>query len=157
DKEAETARPSEIATAAAGGKDEVETDVERLLARARAAAARGDYGRAVDDAYAALLRRLDGDGLIRIHISRTNADYGGDRKVQPERAGPVRAVVRDVERVQFGAPPASAEVFDSVLGRVVPIAQRSLAAVLLVLAIGASLSCSSLRRVRRGPADDSPS
>ena len=54
---------------------EVETDVQRLIARARGHAARGDHARAIDDAYAALLRRLDGDGLIEIHPSRTNGDY----------------------------------------------------------------------------------
>src|SRR6185436_5251829 len=38
---------------------EVETDVDRLLNRARAAAAAGDYARAIMDLHGALLRRLE--------------------------------------------------------------------------------------------------
>src|SRR5690606_23799267 len=53
----------------------LETDVDRLLARARQAAERGDFAAAVRDAYAALLRKLDRDGLIEVHRSKTNGDY----------------------------------------------------------------------------------
>src|SRR6185295_7827375 len=41
----------------------VETDVQRLLERARAAAAQGDYEGGISDAYAALLRKLEGAGV----------------------------------------------------------------------------------------------
>jgi hypothetical protein len=58
-----------ITVATADGEDPaaaaarlVETDVQRLLERARAAAAAGDFFAAVGDAYAALLRKLEGSG-----------------------------------------------------------------------------------------------
>jgi hypothetical protein len=116
-----------------------ETDVERLLSRARAAAAKGDFDRALADAYAALLRRLDGDGLIEIHPFFTNGDYvralrdheGGGRAL----AEPVRSVFRDVERVQFGSEPASSSLFQSVYARVVPLATRAAGALAVVLAL----------------------
>ncbi len=119
----------------------VETDVERLLARARDAASRGDYARAVDDAYAALLRRLDGDGLIEIHTSRTNGDYVRALGERPELKAQVRSIVRDVEDVQFGATPASASVFQSVLARVAPIASRVAGVLLLLVGLGGVVSC----------------
>jgi hypothetical protein len=119
----------------------VETDVDRLLARAREAAARGDYARAVDDAYAALLRRLDGDGRIEIHPSRTNGDYVRALGSERELRAAVRAIVRDVESVQFGATLPSETVFQSVLARVLPIATRVSAVLLLMLGLGSSVSC----------------
>ncbi len=136
-------------------KSAVETDVDRLLARARAAAARGDYARAVDDAYAALLRRLDGDGLIEIHPSRTNGDYvrrlgsydGGSAPKPPLTAGrpdlkeEVRSIARDVEGVQFGATPPSEPVFRSVLERVLPLVGRALALALVFFGLSVGLSC----------------
>ena len=101
EEKAPAARPTPAEAGEARGRDRRGAPAR---ARARAAAARGDYARAVDDAYAALLRRLDGDGLIEIHPSRTNGDYVR----APRASGPIsRArcdrVVRDVERVQFGA------------------------------------------------------
>ncbi|MEZ4309278.1 MAG: DUF4129 domain-containing protein [Polyangiaceae bacterium] len=104
----------------------VETDVERLLRRAQEAAARGDFERAVEDAYAALLRRLDGAGLIEIHPSRTNGDYVRALRDRPELRTNVRAIVRDVERVQFGDEAPSANIFRAVFDRVVPIATRAI-------------------------------
>ncbi|MEA2700939.1 MAG: hypothetical protein QOI66_5210, partial [Myxococcales bacterium] len=65
----ETAALTPDSAAAEQQAKAVERDVDRLLARARAAAARGDYVAAVDDLYAALLRRLEGDGHVRIHPS----------------------------------------------------------------------------------------
>jgi hypothetical protein len=119
----------------------IETDVERLLARARAAAARGEYARAVDDAYAALLRRLDGDGLIEIHPSRTNGDYVRNLRDRPDLKGAVRGIVRDVEGVQFGATPPSEPVFRSVLERVIPLVSRALSILIVFLGLSSALSC----------------
>jgi hypothetical protein len=119
----------------------IETDVERLLARARAAAERGDYTRAVDDCYAALLRRLDGDGLIEIHPSRTNGDYVRSLGERPELKGEVRSIVRDVEGVQFGDTTASEPLYRSVLSRVVPLVSRALALGIVFLGLSVALSC----------------
>ncbi len=117
----------------------VETDVERLLSKARQAAGRGDYEQAIADAYAAMLRRLEGDGLIDVHASRTNADYLRALRKRPELAAPVRAIVQDVERVQFGATAASPSLFESLLARVLPLTARSV--LLLVFALAATLVC----------------
>jgi hypothetical protein len=142
---------------AAAPRGPVETDVERLLARARAHAARGDHARAVDDAYAALLRRLDGDGLIEIHTSRTNGDYVralGDR-ADLRRA--MRSIVRDVEDVQFGHTAPSERVFRSVLERVLPIATRAASVLILLFGLGAVLSCGGEPVEASGLGDRSPS
>jgi hypothetical protein len=130
--------PGEAAPAARGP---VETDVDRLLARARAAAERGEYGRAVDDCYAALLRRLDGDGLIEIHPSRTNGDYVRALGDRPDLKGAVKDIVRDVEGVQFGDKAPSEPLFRSVLARVVPLVSRGLALALVFLGLSVALSC----------------
>ncbi len=137
----------------------VETDVERLLSRARAAAARGDYARAIDDAYAALLRRLDGDGLIEIHPSRTNGDYVRRLGERPDLKGPVRSIARDVEGVQFGATPPSEPVFRSVLERILPLVGRALAVALLFFGLSAAASCTphGHNGGDEGHADTSPS
>jgi hypothetical protein len=149
---------AEDAEAASAPRGPVETDVERLLARARDAAARGDYARAVDDAYAALLRRLDGDGRIEIHPSRTNGDYVRALRAEPDLRRSVRSIVRDVEGVQFGATAASETVFQSILARVIPIATRVGAVLLLVLGLGTSVACGDADELQdTGYGDTSPS
>lgn len=141
DPVAEDAPQQGVTTPATSPRGPIETDVERLLARARASAAQGDYGRALDDAYAALLRRLDGDALIEIHPSRTNGDYTRMLRDRPDVAGPVRGIFRDVERVQFGASPPSERLFHSVLERVVPLVSRALSVAVIFLGLAAALSC----------------
>jgi hypothetical protein len=139
----------ETVAEAAAARGPVETDVDRLLARARAEAGRGDYARAIDDVYAALLRRLDGDGLIDIHPSRTNGDYVRALGERPDLKREVREVVRDVERVQFGDAPPSEPVFRAVLGRVLPLVGRAGAAILVCLALSTLTSCTTLDRATR--------
>ncbi len=131
-------------TAAPAPRGPVETDVDRLLARARAAGARGEYGRAIDDAYAALLRRLDADGHIEIHPSRTNGDYVRQLRKHAALRGPVREVVREVERVHFGATAPSELAFRTVLDRVVPLVSRALAVAFFCVGLSAVVSCSPL-------------
>jgi hypothetical protein len=122
---------------------EVETDVERLLGRARAAAAAGDYGRAIIDLHAALLRRLEGAGLVAVHPSRTNGDYvRAVAGAKPALAPPVRSIVTDVERVQYGDGTASSELFQTLLARVQLVTLDKLLTLVLVggLLLGAG-SC----------------
>jgi hypothetical protein len=119
----------------------VETDVDRLLARARACAGRGEFDEAVELAYAALLRRLEGTGHIDMHESLTNGDYVRALRQHPDLAQQVRQVVRDVERVQFGAAPASAGLFESVLQRVLPLVGRAAALLLLLLSSTTLMGC----------------
>lgn len=118
----------------------VETDVDRLLRMARDAAARGDFEQAIELAYAALLRRLDGDGAIDIHHSRTNGDYVR-RLVDPHTRMQVRDVVRDVERVQFGTIIPDAGLFQSLLARIGPLIGRALTLLLLLAVPLANGSC----------------
>lgn len=112
-------------------------DVAAMLERARAAARAGDFAAAIRAAHAALLYRLDHDGLIRVDPSRTNGDHLRDLRDKPELRAEVREVVRDVEQVQFGSAPASASLFERVFARVSAIATRTGAlGLLLVLLVG---------------------
>jgi hypothetical protein len=115
----------------------VETDVERLLASARAAAAAGDFARAIRDVHAALLRRLEGAGLVAVHPSRTNGDYvRAVARAKPALAAPVRSFVVDVERVQYGHGTATGELFQALLARFGQVSPDKL----LVWALFAALS-----------------
>ncbi len=111
----------------------VETDVARLLRRAREAAGRGDHEQAMADAYAAALRKLEGEGLLDLHSSHTNADHLRALRDRPELAGELRIIVGDVEQVQFGATAANATLFESLLARVLPLTSRALGVLALVL------------------------
>jgi hypothetical protein len=129
---------------------EVESDVDRLLARARAAAAAGDYARAIMDLHAALLRRLEGAGLVTVHPSRTNGDYvRAVAGAKPGLAAPVRSIVTDVERVQYGDGTASADLFAALLARVQLVTLDKL--MVLVLAAAAALGAGSCNPQRPGP------
>jgi Domain of unknown function (DUF4350)/Domain of unknown function (DUF4129) len=155
DRDEPALKPSEAAAeVAAAMRGPIETDVERLLALARAHAERGDFDRALDFLYAALLRRLEGDGLIRVRPWRTNGDYLRDLRARGDLHASVRAIVREIERVQFGAAQASSHLYSSLLDRVTPLVTRVLAVVSLAVVLGALASCSSHRR---GAWDDSPS
>jgi len=134
----------------------VERDVNRLLARARAAAAAGDYPAAVGDLHAALLRRLEGDGHIRIHRAATNGDYVRELRARaPALAAPVSDVTGAVESIQFGVTPAS-NLYQALLERVTGLLEASprviaVVAFLLLATVGAS--CDTMRSDWR----DSPS
>ncbi|WP_437869642.1 DUF4350 domain-containing protein [Sorangium sp. So ce363] len=143
DEAKEEKAPARGPTPEETARREVETDVQRLLARARSHASRGDHARAIDDAYAALLRRLDGDGLIEIHPSRTNGDYVRSLRERPDLNGAMRSIVRDVEGVQFGVTPPSEPIFRAVMDRVVPLVSRALALAFVAFGLSAALSCIS--------------
>lgn len=129
------------ATDAVAAARQVETDVDRLLRLAHEAAARGEFEAGIDHAYAAALRRLEGDGLIDMHNSLTNGDYVRGLNSQPALANPLREIVRDVERVQFGTTPPDAALFERVLGRVLPLVNRTAAVLLLLVGSGLLWSC----------------
>jgi len=134
----------------------IERDVNRLLARARAAAAAGDYLAAVGDLHAALLRRLEGDGHIRIHSSATNGDYLRElRSRAPVLAAPVGEVTGAVESIQFGVTPAG-HLYRALLERVTALLEASMrvAVVLAFFALAmVGASCDTMRSDWR----DSPS
>jgi hypothetical protein len=102
----------------------IETDAERLLARAKAKAARGDYAGALADLHAALLRHLDQKGLIALHSASTNGEYVRSLREHPHLQSTLRDTVREVERVQFGAATPGDEVFQRLLRSVVPVVSR---------------------------------
>jgi len=136
--------------------EQLARDVNTLLDQARAAASAGDYARAIHRAHAALLHRLDHDGLIRVAPFRTNGDYVRDlaqhQVAQAELRREVRDIVRDVEQAQFGTTRPDASLYERVLQRVLPIATRRSAALLALLAVNL-LSCDT----RNYPFDHSPS
>ena len=114
---------------AAAAARQVETDVQRLLDRARAAAARGDFGAALDDAYAALLRKLEGSGIVTVESHRTNGDHVRDVGRQLPALRPrMQAVVSNVEEVQFGGSAPTESRFRSVMLDVVGLLGERLAA-----------------------------
>ena len=147
------ADPAALPTAAGPGEQHVR-DVSALLDQARAAASAGDYNRAIQRAHAALLHRLDHDGLIRVAPSRTNGDYVRDLGPQPDLRGSVRQIVRDVEQVQFGTTAADASLYERVIQRIVPIATRRGDTLLMLLAACSLYSCDTTRIY---PFDRSPS
>jgi hypothetical protein len=119
-----------------------ETDVERLLARARQAADAGDFGRAVIEVHAALLRRLEGEGIVEVHPHRTNGDYArAVERARPALAPALRDIVTDVEVTQFGGVAAGAPLYESLLGRATKLIRATLAAMVLALPFGALLGC----------------
>lgn len=132
EEEEDVAKPDAPAASPAARRI-VETDVQRLLRLAREAAGRGDFDGGIAHAYAASLRRLEGDGLIEIHSSRTNGDYLRALRPSPALASQLAAITREVERVQFGAAAPTVSLFEEVMARVVPLATR---VVLLLLLVG---------------------
>ncbi|HMF39210.1 MAG TPA: DUF4129 domain-containing protein, partial [Polyangia bacterium] len=141
---------------------QVETDVQRLLARARAAAAAGDFGTAVDDAYAALLRKLEGAGIVTVESHRTNGDHVRDVGRQLPTLRPrLQTVVTNVEQVQFGGAAPTEGRFRSVLADVLGLLSEKLAGWLpFVVKLGLGLALAgavSSCHVNREGWDRSPS
>jgi hypothetical protein len=155
--------PPEPAPGAAAAAPElrraVETDVQRLLDRARAAAAAGDFARGLADAYAAWLRRLEGEGIVRVETGRTNGDHLRQvRGKLPAAARPMREIIGTVERVQFGGDVPDEGTFRSVHDGVLRLLSESFparAGLLLVLAclLGSVTGCMG----QRGNWAESPS
>ncbi len=77
------------------------SDAEVLLARADAHARRGELDAALFTYLAAALRALDQRGAIRLSRDRTNGEYVRACKEKPSRT-PLREIVGEVDRVQFG-------------------------------------------------------
>jgi hypothetical protein len=120
---------------------QVETDVQRLLERARSEAAAGDFRAAIGSAYAALLRRLEGAGVVHVEPDQTNGDYV--RKVTHDRPAIARQmseVVDAVETAQFGDGEVTRQGFDGVFARVTGLLAERMGVLLLagLLMVGAS-------------------
>lgn len=130
------------AAQAAAANRAMETDVERLLSLARESAKRGAFSDAVDFSHAALLRRLDHEGLIRLHASRTNGEYVRELRGNASLVDPVRDVLRRVDRAQFGPQGAGSTIFDDIHARVIAIVKTVGPLVLLLTTLlGAGMAC----------------
>jgi hypothetical protein len=146
DEETSDDKPEMPPEAAAIPRGPIETDVDRLLAKARSLAQAGKYDEAIDSAYAALLRRLEGDGLLDLHPSRTNGDYVRALRDRQELKQALRHIATDVERVQFGDSEASPTLFESIYARVLPLVGRTAAVVALLLGATHVSSCEAPRQ-----------
>ncbi|HEY3594925.1 MAG TPA: DUF4350 domain-containing protein, partial [Polyangiaceae bacterium] len=102
------------ASASVGEERQVDTETASLLAQARRAAGEGRFGDGITKAYAALLRQLEQDGVIRLHPSRTNGDYLRDLRPRAALHDSVRPIVRAVEHAQFGEAMPSSQEFDAI-------------------------------------------
>lgn len=135
----------------------METDVDRLLALAQRAAEQGAYGEAVDFTHAALLRRLDHEGLIRLHASRTNGEYIRELGANATLLQPVRDALRRIDRAQFGPDDPRRSVYDEIRERVTAIVKTvGPMALLIVAAFGSTLACDAPASTRY-PWSTSPS
>lgn len=141
DDDAPAPLPPQTSSADDRTRTVVERDVDRLLARARDAAAAGDFAAAVADLHAALLRRLAGDGHVRIQAWATNGDYVRElRGRAPDLAGPVREVVAVVEAAGFGGGVPSERTYQGLLQRITPLLARS-AVLVMAMCLALSPSC----------------
>jgi hypothetical protein len=120
-----------------------ETDVDRLLARAKAEAAAGRYEEALRYIHGALVHALNGAGHIRVDPARTNGDYLRELRARPQLYAPVREVFRGIEGVQFGGRAPSGELFQQMLDRVLPILRNVITLFALLLAVQSIGACSS--------------
>jgi hypothetical protein len=127
-----------------------ETDVQRLLARARDEAARGDFAAACSTAYAAALRALEHRRLLELHRSRTNGDYLRQLGAHPAEREQLRGVVREIETVQFGHAPPDQARYERILARVAALVGQAATLLLLVAAPFLFTGCSD------GPTPDAP-
>jgi len=111
------------------------SDAEALLARASEHALRGELDRAALLYLAAALRALDRRGAIRIARHRTNGEYVRACK-DGEAAPQLRAIVRAVDRVQFGHEAPTREAIADVAARAAWIVRAAVVASLLLLLVG---------------------
>lgn len=126
-------------------------DEQALLARAEAALAAGDLVAALHAFLAATLRALDRRGALQIARDRTNGEYV--RQCQDEAArATLKELVREVDRVQFGAYQAEQD-------RVRGLGQRAAAIVRAVLPLGLLLfvACGGADSRKWAPATGNPS
>ncbi|MEM7153850.1 MAG: DUF4129 domain-containing protein [Myxococcota bacterium] len=140
--------------------DDVEArvlDADRLLAQARDFASSGRWLDAIERAHAALLRRLDRRGEIRLHRSRTTGDYLRELRAHPELRGPVREALREIDRAYFGGQAPDQTVFESILARVQAVLRQAGSTALVWALIIMGLGCGAISDALRYRWDESPS
>jgi hypothetical protein len=128
-----------------------ETDVQRLLERAKAFASQGHFAEATNHVYAALLRHLDYAGLLHLHASKTNGDYVRALREQPAWRDALKTCARDVEQIQFGTASPTQTSFSALLSRVEPLVMRGFGILVLLLVLLPSAACSEGAKERPKP------
>jgi hypothetical protein len=101
-------KPATVETHAAPEPLATGLDPSAILARAADLARRGDLDAALHTYLAAALRALDARGAIHIARDRTNGEYVRGCK-DGEACAPLREIVLEVDKVQFGGTRADAE------------------------------------------------
>lgn len=137
------ARPKSGAAESPAEPRQVETDVSRLLERARRAAEAGQYEAAIGALYAALLHGLGARGVLRVDPTYTSGDYLRALSGHADLAREFRGISRSVERVQFGRSPADAGLFEELRARVLSLLKSGIAVGLLLLASTPLTGCSA--------------
>lgn len=114
----ERVRPNTAQPAKRPPPPEPETisDAEAALREADEHARRGDYGRALSLYLAASLAALDRRGAIRLARHRTNGEYVRACAEDASRQ-PLREIVREVDKVEFGKLPPTGESVAHVASR----------------------------------------
>jgi hypothetical protein len=118
-----------------------DTDVTRLLDKARRAAERGELGPAIDAAHAAAVQGLAAAGQVEVDRDRTNGDYLRELRKDPPTQQEFRAIVGRVEAAQFGGAAPSRGTFDQVHEQVLALLRRLAVLSLWLLAGAALLGC----------------
>lgn len=132
------------------------TDAEAALRMAEELRRRGEYARALGLYLAAALTALDRRGAIRIAKHRTNGEYVRfctDDASKP----PLREIVREVDKVQFGKIDPTEEAVARVAQRAVALVRHTATTALTVLAVLAFTSgCNGpgMKRPYDDPAGD---
>lgn len=122
-----------------------DTDVTRLLDKARRAAERGELDVAIDAAHAAAVQGLSAAGRVEVDRDRTNGDYVRQLRSDPPLQQEFRAIVGKVEVAQFGGVAPTRGSFDQVLDQVLSLLRRLAVLSLLLLASSALLGCGPSR------------
>lgn len=116
---ADTPKALNVATATERAKlpePETISDAEAALRDADEHARRGDLARALGLYLAASLAALDRRGAIRLARHRTNGEYVRACATDPS-CWPLREIVREVDRVEFGKVPPTSEGVANVASR----------------------------------------
>lgn len=110
------------------------SDAEAALQMAEEHRRRGELGRALALYLAASLTALDRRGAIRIAKHRTNGEYVRFCTEEDARP-PLRDIVREVDKAQFGKIAPSEESVTRVAARATALVRRTAAAALVALAV----------------------
>ena len=133
---------------------EAVSDAEAALRLAEEHRSRGELKQALALYLAASLAALDRRGAIRIARHRTNGEYVRGCQEETSRP-PLREIVREVDKVEFGGAPPTDEGIARVAGRAQTIV-RVATSTLTILAILALSGCSPPQRGADPAGDELP-